>query len=106
MGKIDWRCDAETIRNQVRGLFPWPGAFTCYKNEKMKIAEVSEADCADARIPGRILEADREGLKVATGSGCLYIKRIQFPNQRMMTVDEYLRGHALETNTILGRQER
>ncbi|QXM05862.1 methionyl-tRNA formyltransferase [Crassaminicella indica] len=101
-GKIDWKNSAESIYNLIRGLNPWPSAFTTYKAEKVKIwkAKVICENCNE--VPGKIIKINRDGLFVCTGEGVLIIEEIQFPNSRRMTVDDYLRGHKIENNIILG----
>lgn len=101
-GKIDWKNSAESIYNLIRGVNPWPTAFTTYKGEKFKVwkAKVSEECCNEE--PGKIIKVDKEGLFVCTANGVLIIEEIQFPNSKRMTVDAYLRGHEIENNIILG----
>ncbi|QEK11997.1 methionyl-tRNA formyltransferase [Crassaminicella thermophila] len=101
-GKIDWKNSAESIYNLIRGVNPWPTAFTFYKGEKFKIwkAKVSKECCNEE--PGKIIKVDKDGLFVCTANGVLIIEEIQFPNSKRMTVDAYLRGHKIENNIILG----
>ncbi|KXG75984.1 methionyl-tRNA formyltransferase [Thermotalea metallivorans] len=102
LGNIDWSKSARDIYNLIRGVNPWPGAYTTYKGEKFKIwkSKIVYKDCQER--PGKIIKVDRNGILVCTGSYMLNIEEIQFPNSRSMTVDAYLRGHVLEENTILG----
>lgn len=102
LGNIDWSKSARDIYNLIRGVNPWPGAYTTYKGEKFKIwkSKIVYKDCQER--PGKIIKVDRSGILVCTGSHMLNIEEIQFPNSRRMTVDAYLRGHVLEENTILG----
>lgn len=101
-GKINWRNTAKSIECLIRGVNPWPSAFTTYKGEKFKIwrARVLNEDCNEPI--GRIVKVDKEGLFVSTGKGILILEEIQFLNSKRMTVDAYLRGHEIEKAVILG----
>ncbi|WP_129596348.1 methionyl-tRNA formyltransferase [Anaerophilus nitritogenes] len=101
-GKIDWKNTAEDIYNLIRGLNPWPVAYTTYNGQKMKIwkAKVLQENCNETL--GKIIKVSQEGLSIATKEKILLIEEIQFPNSKRMTVDAYLRGHAIEKDIILG----
>ncbi len=102
-GVIDWTKPAREISKLICGLNSWPLASTLYKGETLKIvtAEVGE-DTSDAEA-GTIIGLFRgRGLKVACGEGTLYIKEAQFPQSRRMNVEDYARGHSIETGIILG----
>ncbi len=102
IGEIDWANDARSIHDKVRGLNPWPIAHTKYKDIIVKIwkSQVVDIDCSGEN--GEIVKVDKEGLWVCTGDKVLLLKEIQFPNNRKMTVEEYIRGNTLEEGSILG----
>lgn len=102
MGLINWDTCANEIHNLIRGLNPWPVAYTMYKNKKLKIweSEVIDEECTG--IPGEILKVNRNGIYVSTKSKLLLIKEIQFPNNRKMKVDEYIRGNSIKIGQVLG----
>ncbi len=101
-GLIDWKNSSKDIYNLVRGLNPWPVAYTMYKGKKMKVWKCKIADVNKADEPGKILKVDKSGIYVGTGNGILVIEEIQLPNSRKMTVDEYIRGNTIENSVILG----
>ncbi len=101
-GLIDWQNSAKDIYNLVRGLNPWPVAYTIYKGKKMKVWKCKIAEIDKENVPGKILIVDKSGIHVGTGDGILLIEEIQLPNSRRMTVDEYIRGNSLEKSVILG----
>ena len=77
---IDWNNSAKDIHNLIRGLNPWPIAYTSYNGEKMKIYE-SKVLCEDTnKTPGTIINVSKDGIKVATLDGVLLIRKIQFAN--------------------------
>ncbi len=102
MAEIDWNLDSIKIKNFVRGLNPWPIAYTQYKGENMKIYRVEALDEMSPREAGYILEVSKYGIKVSCGRGIVLIKNIQFPGGRPMEVSEYIKGHLIKTGVILG----
>lgn len=100
-GEIDWTKSADEISKLICGMNSWPLAYTSYKGEVLKIAEATK--CSDSGEPGKILELrKKEGLVVACGEGSICIKTAQFPNSRKMNVEDYARGHEIETGICLG----
>lgn len=98
LGRINWNNSAKDIHNLIRGLNPWPIAHTTYDNKSMKIYE-SEVLCENSnKEPGTIINVSKEGMKVSTGSGVLLIKKIQFPNGKPLTIEQYINGNELEIN--------
>lgn len=104
MGLIDWSEDSDKIINLIRGLSPWPSAYTFYKDQMIKIWKAKNYDKVykNGSI-GEIMEIIKDkGLIVKTGNTSILIIEIQSPSGKRMTVEEYLRGHNIEQNTILG----
>jgi methionyl-tRNA formyltransferase len=107
MGKIDFSKDADTIRNLVRGLNPWPSAFTSLNGKMLKIwkAEVEEASsddqAKDAEI-GAIVHVEKDSFSVNTGKGYLKVEELQLEGKKRMMVKDFLLGYKLETGMKLG----
>lgn len=101
MAHINWNEKAESIHNLIRGLVPWPLAFTEYKGEKVKIFESKVLDETTDKQPGTILSVNKKGIKVACKDAVLLVKRVQFPNKKPLTVAEYINGHKIEENVVL-----
>jgi methionyl-tRNA formyltransferase len=101
MAAIDWKKSSREIHNLIRGLNPWPVAYTRYKGEVMKIysSEVLESGAASA--PGTIEEVSKEGIRVSCGEGQLLIRKVQFPGGKPLEVSEYIKGHRIDTNEVL-----
>ena len=101
-GAIDWTQPARANWNKVRGLIPWPGAFTTLGKEKslLKIwrSEVAETPGA----AGQILQADKTGLVVGCGHDSLRILTVQREGGRRLSAQEFLAGHPLQPNEFLG----
>ncbi|MFA5515810.1 MAG: methionyl-tRNA formyltransferase [Desulfuromonadales bacterium] len=98
-GRIDWRRSAAAIHNQVRGLDPWPGAFTFLDGELLKIARTA-AEPGNGP-PGAVLEAGKDGLRIACGEGTLRIGALQLPGKKRLAAEEFLRGRPVPLGTRL-----
>ncbi len=102
IGLIDWNKSAWEIHNLVRGTNPWPGAYTYYKGERLRIWKTERTtENAEGVLPGRLYKVSRDGVFVSTGQGVLKIKEIQFDSSRKMTVEE--RWHNITEGEILGQ---
>jgi methionyl-tRNA formyltransferase len=95
--RIDWTKSAAEIDCLIRGLSPWPGAFTEVKGERLKILFAEPA--AGTGAPGEVIGDD---LTVACAGGALRLKRVQRAGARAMAAEELLKGFALSAGTKLG----
>lgn len=96
MAKINWNDDVCNIHNLIRGLNPWPIAYTNYKNLVMKVYE-SDFESKDHNHQcGEILDVTKTEIKVAAGGGILLIKKIQFPGKRPLEISEFLKGNSID----------
>jgi len=101
LGRIEWNNSARDIHNLIRGLNPWPIAHTTYKEQNMKIFESIVLNENSNKEPGTIIDVSKFGIKVATSEGILLIKKIQFPNGKPLTVEQYINGNKIEVNEKL-----
>ena len=100
-GLISWQRSATEIHNQVRGLDPWPGAFTYLDGEVLKIAATTvAADSSEAA--GTIISADKTGIRIACGEGVLIVGELQLPGRKRLSVMNFLSGRPLFSGTLLG----
>jgi methionyl-tRNA formyltransferase len=99
-GVIDWTQPAVQIHNRVRGLYPWPHAFTFINRARLILLRSAVAAGrtvpADMR-PGTILDVTSDAIHVATGNGALAILEVQSEGRRAMRVHDFLLGHRLAT---------
>jgi methionyl-tRNA formyltransferase len=107
-GLVDWSHSAVQISCQIRGLDPWPTTYTTLSGKRLRLFSPEVADrslCLSCSIsePGIICAADRNGLLITTGDGCLLIKEIQAEGSRRMGVDAYISGHSIQPGTLLGQ---
>jgi len=99
-GRIDWSRSAIDIHNQVRGLDPWPGAYTSLNGETLKLARTSP-DTSGEAPPGTVIAADRDGVRIACGSGSLLIRELQLSGRKRLGAADFLRGYHLEPGMSL-----
>ncbi|QBK25586.1 methionyl-tRNA formyltransferase [Ureibacillus thermophilus] len=90
--RIDWSKSAREIYNQVRGLHPWPVAYTTYKGENMKIWWAKIGDSNAKGQPGEVVKIAKNYFEVATGEGTLAILELQPAGKKRMSAEDFLRG--------------
>ena len=105
LGEIDWNKKAEEIHNLVRGLLPWPGAYTYVHGKMLKIlgSEFLPKKDGDPK-PGVVSGIDEKGLHIATSKGELVVKRVNLESGRPMDVHSFLRGHQIKLGEALGKK--
>jgi len=97
-GLIDWTRSAPEIHNRIRGLYPWPHAYTFFKGTRLIVLRSAVATAgASPTIPGTILRVTSEAIQVATGDGELAILDVQPEGRRAMRAHDFLLGHRLAT---------
>jgi methionyl-tRNA formyltransferase len=101
MGRIDWSQTATQLWNQARAFTPWPGVFTRLDGKLLKLHEVEPAEAAGLR-PGRVGQADADGIIVGCGDGALRITRLQKEGAKRLSAAQFLAGTPLPTGTQLG----
>jgi len=100
--RIDWRRPARAIYNHVRGMDPWPGAYTVYDGRIWKVWRVRFEPGSGGR-PGEILEATPDqGIRVQAGDGTVVITDLQPAGGRRLSAAEFLRGYRVRVGTVLG----
>ncbi len=100
-GLIDWSQPATAVHNLIRGLDPWPAAYTLLDGEVLKVSATRvEGDLSGK--PGEILSADKTGVRVACGDGGLVIDGLQLPGKKKLAAVNFLSGKPLFNGTILG----
>jgi methionyl-tRNA formyltransferase len=103
-GRIDWQQPARVIWNRVRGLVPWPGAYTHLPaSPQAHTLKIWQAEVTPSRgAPGEVLQADKHGLVVGCGEEALRILVLQREGGRRLKAHEFLAGHPLQTGLRLG----
>lgn len=106
-GVVDWAASAARIHNLVRGLHPWPHAFTFQHGKRLILLRstvVSDdgSQGASHGAPGTILVAEGDRLHVAAGTGTIQLEEVQAEGRRPMRTREFLAGHRLLAGDRLG----
>jgi len=96
MGKINWHAPAPSIVNQVRGLQPWPGAYTFYNGKMLKItqAQISTEDTAKF-TPGQVMNVNKTGFYVACPEKAVLIKEVQPEAGKVMPANSFVAGYKI-----------
>ncbi|MBR2798786.1 MAG: methionyl-tRNA formyltransferase [Clostridia bacterium] len=104
MGEIDWNRPASEIACRVRGLNPWPCAYTDMKDGRLKLYLARAVAWDTDAAPGTVVKSSpKEGLFVRCGEGALEVLELQAPGGKRMAAKAYLMGKGIEVGTILGR---
>lgn len=103
LGEINWNKPAAQIHNLVRGLHPWPGAYTYFQGKVLKILATDVHPEAQKATPGEILEIDKNGFAVATKKDILFIELVKPESGKEMKAYDFVIGHHLKEGMELGR---
>ena len=108
---LHWEDSAVNIERLIRGLNPWPSAYTDWNGKAMKIWEAEVADAGEeasgaagsgqAEAPGTIVKVEKDGFYVQTGDGQLKVTELQIPGKKRMDAAAFLRGYQIEEKTVL-----
>ena len=102
MGKINWERPAKEIEQLIRGLNPWPSAYTSVNGKNLKLWTASVVYEEREAVPGEIVEIGKEGILVKTGEGLLLIRELQLEGKKRMDTAAFLRGYTVDKGWILG----
>lgn len=103
MGDIDWSMEADVIERLIRGLNPWPSAYTGWNGKVIKIWEADVVDKEYAGAFGEVVEVGKDYLVVKTGKGGLSIKELQMQGKKRMDIGAFLRGYQIAEGTVFER---
>ncbi len=111
-GRIDWTLDDRRVHDHVRGMSPWPGAFTTVRSRPVKVLatrvivrEPSDAPRASPQsgaAPGQVVLADKSRVLVACGNGPLQLVTVQPEGKRAMRASEWFMGRGVAEGDKLG----
>ena len=104
LGNIDWTKEAREIERLIRGLNPWPSAYSYLEDKMVKIWEVQVETTSTKAEPGRITKIEKDSIYVQAGRGQLIIKELQIQGKRRMKADAFLRGYQFDENMKFTRR--
>lgn len=102
MGKIDWNMGAVEIERLIRGLNPWPSAYTSLNGKSLKVWKASVIDGGDKEQAATVVKVDGKSLWVQTGCGILSLDEVQLEGKKRMMTADFLRGYQIAEGEKLG----
>ena len=103
LGNIDWNKSAVEIERLIRGLTPWPSAYTNWNGKVMKIWEAKVTSNTAEAAPGTIVNVQKDCFEVQTGNGTLEVRELQIPGKKRMDAGAFMRGYQIKEGEILVR---
>tara|TARA_B100000959_G_scaffold20462_1_gene19741 strand:+ start:20 stop:970 length:951 start_codon:yes stop_codon:yes gene_type:complete len=94
-GLINWGENAVKIHNQIRGLEPWPGAYTFFKSKRLRICKTEIAPGGSGDQPGKIARVSDHGIEVGTSNGRIIVTQLQPEGKKRMAAKSFLAGHKI-----------
>ncbi|RJQ57217.1 MAG: methionyl-tRNA formyltransferase [Desulfobacteraceae bacterium] len=94
-GRIDWSLSAERLEAFIRGVTPWPGAFTFLNDRRLKIFSAEVVQTKSQVLPGTVVQGFPDELRVSTGGGLLSILEVQAESGKRMHIREFLHGFSI-----------
>lgn len=101
LGSIEWSKPAAEIERLIRGLNPWPSAYTRLKGKTFKIWKAQVVEVSSSDKPGTIIKIGKDELLVQTGEGALSLMEVQLEGKKRMDVASFLRGCQIEEGIVL-----
>ncbi len=102
MGNIDFNQPAIYIERKIRGLNPWPSAYTKLDGKTLKLWRAEVVEHPSNGRPGEVVEVSKDKFTVMTGKDALEICELQLEGKKRLSCDAFLRGYPLEKGTMLG----
>jgi methionyl-tRNA formyltransferase len=90
--EIDWKNNTDKIHNLIRGLSPYPAAFTFLQEKKLKIFSAEKEINNAKNNPGEIFTDNKTFLRFSTNDGFISLKEIQLEGKKKMSIEDFLRG--------------
>lgn len=100
LGEIDWEKTPDEIRNLVRGVTPWPGAYTRFAGRLLKLFNAHTA--TGDGLPGTVLSAGKNGLEIACTGGSVVFADLQPEGKKRMRAADFFTGHPVTPGTVMG----
>lgn len=105
MGQIDWNNSAGKIERLIRGMSPWPSAYTYLNKKTLKIWKAHVIPEQTDAQPGTVIRTDKRGLYVACADGVLCLDEVQLEGKKRMACADFLRGYQVTESTKLTRNK-
>ena len=102
MGRMDFSRSAKELEQWIRGMNPWPSAYTTMNGKTLKIWDADVVSYEGSEEPGTVVKVTKDTIIVAAGEGALALKQIQLAGKKRMPVQAFLLGSSVETGIRLG----
>lgn len=107
-GILDFNKDAQSLERLIRGLNPWPSAYTKLDGKTLKIWKANvitklEDVAAEEFVNGSVVKVTKDSFYIKTGKEYLEVLELQLEGKKRMLASDFLRGYVLEAGTVLGR---
>lgn len=100
--QLDWHRSALDLDAQVRAFAGWPVAETLWRGQQLRIWEAAPIAQITSEVPGNVIQANSEGIVVATGDGLLNVSRVQLAGRKQMSAAEFLNAHSIVGDVLSG----
>ena len=100
-GRMNWERPAENLETFIRGMTPWPGAFTFHEKKRLKIFRAKAIVMDTFETPGTVIKGFPDELWIATGKGVLSVVEIQGASGKRLLIKDFLRGYDLPPGITL-----
>lgn len=102
LGDIDWTKRGIEIERLIRGLTPWPSAYTNWNGKVMKIWDAEVVEGSSEAAPGTIIKVEKDAFYVQTGENLLKVCELQIPGKKRMDAGAFMRGYQVKEGVVLG----
>ena len=103
LGEMDWSRPAQELECLIRGLNPWPSAYTHLNGKTLKIwKSMVVAQEMEKQEPGVVTAVEKDWIVVQTGDGQLALLEVQMEGKKRMATDAFLRGFSVDVGTKFG----
>jgi methionyl-tRNA formyltransferase len=99
-GRVDWNKPVKQLDYFIRGMNPWPGAFTFLAEKRLRIIKAIPLDISSHEAPGTVLESAHGTLMIQTGHGALSIREIQGESGKRLLISDFLRGFPIQKGAL------
>ena len=100
-GRMNWKLSAESLEAFIRGMTPWPGAFTFHEKKRLKIFKAKVIAMDTEAPPGTVIKSFPDELWISTGKGVLSVMEIQEESGKRLLIKDFLRGYKLGPSSKL-----
>jgi methionyl-tRNA formyltransferase len=100
-GRMNWKLPAESLEAFIRGMTPWPGAFSFHEKKRLKFFKAKAIVMNTEAFPGTVIKSFPDELWISTGKGVLSIMELQSESGKRLLIKDFLRGYKLIPGTLL-----